>query len=147
MEDRIVEGQNIIDPIKLDELIECDADSGRGDSSVSSDVKEEEIPSHLQVGNEFTFRVTVLQAVGISTEYADIFCQFNFLHRHDEAFSTEPVKNTGKGTPLGFYHVQNVSFFFVLGGQSLAICSHVRAIGSDSPNRSVRVLTLWVSDV
>lgn len=32
------------------------------------------------------------------------------MHRHDEAFSTEPVKNTGKGTPLGFYHVQNVSF-------------------------------------
>lgn len=35
------------------------------------------------------------------------FC--SFLHRHDEAFSTEPVKNSGKGTPLGFYHVQNVS--------------------------------------
>lgn len=109
LEERIVEGHNAIDPIKLDELIECDADSGRGDSSVSSDVKEEEIPEHLAVGKEFTFRVTVLQAVGISTEYADIFCQFNFLHRHDEAFSTEPVKNTGKGTPLGFYHVQNIT--------------------------------------
>lgn len=36
----------------------------------------------------------------------------SFLHRHDEAFSTEPVKNTGKGTPLGFYHVQNVIFTF-----------------------------------
>ena len=33
----------------------------------------------------------------------------SFLHRHDEAFSTEPLKNTGKGPPLGFYHVQNVS--------------------------------------
>lgn len=32
----------------------------------------------------------------------------SFLHRHDEAFSTEPLKNTGKGAPLGFYHVQNV---------------------------------------
>lgn len=109
MEERIVEGQNNIDPIKLDELIECDADSGRGDSSVSSDLKEEEIPEHLLIGKEFTFRVTVLQAVGISQEYADVFCQFNFLHRHDEAFSTEPVKNTGKGTPLGFYHVQNIT--------------------------------------
>jgi hypothetical protein len=56
--------------------IDGDADSGRGDSSVSSDMKEEDLPEHLQVGNEFTFRVTVLQAVGISTEYADIFCQF-----------------------------------------------------------------------
>lgn len=33
---------------------------------------------------------------------------FSFLHRHDDAFSTEPVKNCGKGTPVGFYHVQNV---------------------------------------
>lgn len=56
--------------------IDGDADSGRGDSSVASDTKEEDLPEHLQVGNEFTFRVTVLQAVGISTEYADIFCQF-----------------------------------------------------------------------
>jgi kinesin family protein 1 len=53
-----------------------DADSGRGDSSVSSDMKEEELPEHLQSGVEFTFRVTVLQALGIATEYADIFCQF-----------------------------------------------------------------------
>ncbi|RZF34007.1 hypothetical protein LSTR_LSTR012352 [Laodelphax striatellus] len=91
---------------------EFDGDSGRGDSSISSEAaakEEEALPAHLAVGNEFTFRVTVLQAVGISTEYADIFCQFNFLHRHDEAFSTEPVKNTGKGTPLGFYHVQNIT--------------------------------------
>lgn len=33
----------------------------------------------------------------------------SFLHRHDEAFSTEPLKNNGRGSPLGFYHVQNVS--------------------------------------
>jgi hypothetical protein len=32
----------------------------------------------------------------------------SFLHRHDEAFSTEPLKNGGKSHPLGFYHVQNV---------------------------------------
>ncbi|XP_029002290.1 kinesin-like protein KIF1A isoform X6 [Betta splendens] len=64
---------------------------------------------HLKVGNVFTFRVTVLQASSISAEYADIFCQFNFIHRHDEAFSTEPLKNTGRGPPLGFYHVQNIA--------------------------------------
>lgn len=38
----------------------------------------------------------------------------SFLHRHDEAFSTEPLKNTGKGAPLGFYHVQNVSVHTVI---------------------------------
>uniref|UniRef100_A0A672ZHR2 plus-end-directed kinesin ATPase n=1 Tax=Sphaeramia orbicularis TaxID=375764 RepID=A0A672ZHR2_9TELE len=69
----------------------------------------EDLAGQLEVGSIFTFRVTVLQASGIPPEYADIFCQFNFLHRHDEAFSTEPLKNTGKGAPLGFYHVQNIS--------------------------------------
>ncbi|XP_017553478.1 kinesin-like protein KIF1A isoform X21 [Pygocentrus nattereri] len=64
---------------------------------------------HLKIGEVFTFRVTVLQASSISAEYADIFCQFNFIHRHDEAFSTEPLKNTGRGPPLGFYHVQNIA--------------------------------------
>ncbi|XP_030349935.1 kinesin-like protein KIF1A isoform X5 [Strigops habroptila] len=64
---------------------------------------------HLKLGSMFTFRVTVLQASSISAEYADIFCQFNFIHRHDEAFSTEPLKNTGRGPPLGFYHVQNIA--------------------------------------
>ncbi|XP_059923190.1 kinesin-like protein KIF1A isoform X4 [Gadus macrocephalus] len=64
---------------------------------------------HLKIGSLFTFRVTVLQAYSISAEYADIFCQFNFIHRHDEAFSTEPLKNTGRGPPLGFYHVQNIA--------------------------------------
>ncbi|XP_021916348.1 kinesin-like protein unc-104 isoform X6 [Zootermopsis nevadensis] len=111
--DKVEAEDNGKDSCKAEDIclteIDGDTDSGRGDSSVSSDAKEEDLPEHLQVGNEFTFRVTVLQAVGISTEYADIFCQFNFLHRHDEAFSTEPVKNTGKGPPLGFYHVQNIT--------------------------------------
>lgn len=40
------------------------------------DIKEEELPEHLKIGSTFTFRVTVLQASGISPEYADIFCQF-----------------------------------------------------------------------
>ncbi|XP_042194899.1 kinesin-like protein KIF1A isoform X10 [Callorhinchus milii] len=67
------------------------------------------IVEHLRIGSHFTFRVTVLQASSISAEYADIFCQFNFIHRQEEAFSTEPLKNTGRGPPLGFYHVQNVA--------------------------------------
>ncbi|XP_048831815.1 kinesin-like protein KIF1A isoform X2 [Brienomyrus brachyistius] len=64
---------------------------------------------HLKIGSAFTFRVTVLQASSIPAEYADIFCQFNFIHRHDEAFSTEPLKNTGRGPPLGFYHAQDIA--------------------------------------
>ncbi|XP_054061412.1 kinesin-like protein KIF1A isoform X15 [Rissa tridactyla] len=75
----------------------------------TSDGPLETALDHLKLGSIFTFRVTVLQASSISAEYADIFCQFNFIHRHDEAFSTEPLKNTGRGPPLGFYHVQNIA--------------------------------------
>lgn len=109
-DEKYIEGAN--DIMKLEELEHEDADSGRGDSSVASelhDSNEHEPGEHLQPGKEFTFRVTVLQATGIAAEYADIFCQFNFLHRHEEAFSTEPVKNSGSGAPLGFYHVQNIT--------------------------------------
>ncbi|KAH1165104.1 hypothetical protein KIL84_022663 [Mauremys mutica] len=76
---------------------------------VALDDPLEAVLDHLTLGSIFTFRVTVLQASSISAEYADIFCQFNFIHRHDEAFSTEPLKNTGRGPPLGFYHVQNIA--------------------------------------
>ncbi|XP_047676299.1 kinesin-like protein KIF1A isoform X7 [Tachysurus fulvidraco] len=76
---------------------------------VRGEAIQEQTLSHLKIGSSFTFRVTVLQASSISAEYADIFCQFNFIHRHDEAFSTEPLKNTGRGPPLGFYHVQNIT--------------------------------------
>ncbi|KXJ77862.1 hypothetical protein RP20_CCG006361 [Aedes albopictus] len=109
-DEKYIEGSN--DIMKLEELEQEDADSGRGDSSVASELhesNEHEPGEHLQPGKEFTFRVTVLQATGIAAEYADIFCQFNFLHRHEEAFSTEPVKNSGSGAPLGFYHVQNIT--------------------------------------
>lgn len=45
----------------------------------------------------------------------------SFLHRHDEAFSTEPLKNNGRGSPLGFYHVQNVSDLDVFAACSVCL--------------------------
>ncbi|XP_072222336.1 kinesin-like protein KIF1B isoform X12 [Leuresthes tenuis] len=109
---RIVEGQGqsseVITPSEeLNRINDMDLKMGNiADTKVSHG---EGLAGQLEVGSIFTFRVTVLQASSIPPEFADIFCQFNFLHRHDEAFSTEPLKNTGKGAPLGFYHVQNVS--------------------------------------
>uniref|UniRef100_A0A668VMQ9 plus-end-directed kinesin ATPase n=1 Tax=Oreochromis aureus TaxID=47969 RepID=A0A668VMQ9_OREAU len=84
-------------------------ETGISADEVNNNTCAEKALSHLKIGSTFTFRVTVLQASSISAEYADIFCQFNFIHRHDEAFSTEPLKNTGRGPPLGFYHVQNIT--------------------------------------
>ncbi|XP_067383257.1 kinesin-like protein KIF1B isoform X2 [Channa argus] len=109
---RIVEGQGqsseVITPSEeLNRISDMDLKLGNiADTKLSY---SDGLAGQLEVGSIFTFRVTMLQASGIPSEYADIFCQFNFLHRHDEAFSTEPLKNTGKGAPLGFYHVQNIS--------------------------------------
>ncbi|KAM9751382.1 kinesin-like protein KIF1B isoform 20-T20 [Menidia menidia] len=109
---RFVEGQGqsseVITPSEeLNRINDMDLKLGNiADTKLSPG---EGLAGQLEVGSIFTFRVTVLQASGIPPEYADIFCQFNFLHRHDEAFSTEPLKNSGKGAPLGFYHVQNIS--------------------------------------
>ncbi|XP_053086413.1 kinesin-like protein KIF1A isoform X9 [Pangasianodon hypophthalmus] len=109
---RIVEGegQNAEMVPSADEVNNntCAADQEDLDSTVKDGVLDGAL-DHLKIGEVFTFRVTVLQASSISAEYADIFCQFNFIHRHDEAFSTEPLKNTGRGPPLGFYHVQNIA--------------------------------------
>ncbi|XP_017277974.1 kinesin-like protein KIF1A isoform X7 [Kryptolebias marmoratus] len=119
---RIVEGegQNVEMGISADEVNNntCEATLDAPHSPVKSlglgldlplELSPEKSLTHLKIGSTFTFRVTVLQASSISAEYADIFCQFNFIHRHDEAFSTEPLKNTGRGPPLGFYHVQNIT--------------------------------------
>ncbi|NWZ23020.1 KIF1B protein, partial [Asarcornis scutulata] len=112
---RIVEGQGqnsevITPPEEINRINELDLKSATLlDGKMTMEGFTEEIGNHLKLGSVFTFRVTVLQASGILPEYADIFCQFNFLHRHDEAFSTEPLKNNGRGTPLGFYHVQNIA--------------------------------------
>ncbi|KAM6924748.1 kinesin-like protein KIF1B isoform 9-T9 [Xenentodon cancila] len=109
---RIVEGQGqsseVITPSEELNRI-ADMDLKLGNIADTKMCHGEGLAGQLEVGSTFTFRVTVLQASGVPPEYADIFCQFNFLHRHDEAFSTEPLKNAGKGAPLGFYHVQNIS--------------------------------------
>ncbi|XP_028369550.1 kinesin-like protein KIF1B isoform X13 [Phyllostomus discolor] len=112
---RIVEGQGqssevITPPEEISRMNDLDLKSSTLlDGKMVMEGFSEEIGHHLKLGSAFTFRVTVLQASGILPEYADIFCQFNFLHRHDEAFSTEPLKNNGRGSPLGFYHVQNIA--------------------------------------
>lgn len=73
----------------------------------SSDLLPNELLQRL--GDEYQFRVTILEASHIPVEYEDIFCQFNFLHQHQEAYSTEPIKNQGKaGAALSFLHLQNV---------------------------------------
>ncbi|XP_028300561.1 kinesin-like protein KIF1A isoform X9 [Gouania willdenowi] len=110
---RIVEGEGQSAEMapSADEVNNNTSGAEESESPVKAggETTSDESLEHLRLGDVFTFRVTVLQASSISGEYADIFCQFNFIHRHDEAFSTEPLKNTGRGPPLGFYHVQNIA--------------------------------------
>ena len=70
---------------------------------------EEQMKNSLKLGSEFTFRVIILQIIGIQKEYRDVFCQFNFLHKQNEAFSTEPIKNSGTGPAPGFFRIQNIT--------------------------------------
>jgi kinesin family member 1 len=103
-DDRVVEGQG-------SGTQETDVEHGtktQPEDSAAADDKES-LPDHLSLGKDFTFRITVLHAVSIPTEYSDVFCQFNFLNHHDEAFSTEPIRNASKATPLSFFHVQNIT--------------------------------------
>ncbi|GMR36091.1 hypothetical protein PMAYCL1PPCAC_06286, partial [Pristionchus mayeri] len=65
------------------------------------------LPSHMTRDQDFSFSISVKQAEDVSNDYSDVFCQFNFLHRHDEAFSTEPMKHSG-GKPIVFDHTQHV---------------------------------------
>jgi hypothetical protein len=71
-------------------------------------IDESQLPAHLKIGSQFKFRIIIVEVSGISSEYSDIFCQFNFMHQNDEAFSTEPIPNTTKDPPLGFFHIQDV---------------------------------------
>lgn len=69
-------------------------------------INDNELPNHLKLNNEYTFRIIILEVSGISSDYHDIFCQFNFIHRNNESFSTEPLQNSGKDDPpLGFFHI------------------------------------------
>lgn len=56
-------------------FVSCLLDTSEARGEIEEDAGSQ-LPQHLKLGSEFTFRVTVLQAVGISREYADIFCQF-----------------------------------------------------------------------
>ncbi|KRZ73650.1 Kinesin-like protein, partial [Trichinella papuae] len=113
LEDRVVEG-NSSEQLNLNaeghgrsiNTLESSAIVGKSFGKTSS--ASLEFPAHMKEDQEFIFRVTVLQALKVPPEFIDLFCQFNFLHRHDEAFSTEPIKNNGKEA-LSFYYVQNLS--------------------------------------
>lgn len=73
------------------------------------DSEEILLKNDLKIGSEITFRVIILQIIGIQKEYRDVFCQFNFLHKQNEAFSTEPIKNSGTGPAPGFFRIQNIT--------------------------------------
>ena len=68
-----------------------------------------------QLGVEYQFRLIIIEALDIPSTYEDIFCQFNFLHQHHEAYSTEPIKNQSSADlSLELNHIQNVSGGFLL---------------------------------
>ncbi|XP_033095847.1 kinesin-like protein KIF1A isoform X3 [Anneissia japonica] len=106
---RIVEGQR--ENSDLDLLEHCNDDTDKDEIALNIPFESfVEPPEHMKIGSKMCFRVTVLQGMGISSEYADIFCQFNLLPQKDGCFSTDPVKNRRSGGRpiLAFYHNQDI---------------------------------------
>lgn len=105
---KLAEAQKLIDKRKK-HITTSEEFEEQSDSAFESEQCNDQF-AHLTTNEEFLFRVSILQLSGLSKDYADVFCQFNFRHRHHEAFSTESIKNTGKGgRTSGFYRVQNIS--------------------------------------
>lgn len=74
----------------------------------TSNVEQENSSNkHLRLGSQFTFRITILQAIDLPKSYSDVFCQYSFIHQPSEVFSTEQIKNTRP--PSGFFSVQNIT--------------------------------------
>uniref|UniRef100_A0AC35TYZ4 Kinesin-like protein unc-104 n=1 Tax=Rhabditophanes sp. KR3021 TaxID=114890 RepID=A0AC35TYZ4_9BILA len=95
----------------------CQTDSYRkGNGASTNDERDDnqkqeliiDYPQHIIKDAEFHFKVIVLEAINVPEQFSDIFCQFNFLHRHDEAFSTEPSRNTAGKSILPFGHSQEM---------------------------------------
>uniref|UniRef100_A0A6G1SN16 Kinesin-like protein unc-104 n=1 Tax=Aceria tosichella TaxID=561515 RepID=A0A6G1SN16_9ACAR len=82
----------------------CPKESGATDTL---NKREENSNKHLRLGSQFTFRITILQAIDLPKSYSDVFCQYSFIHQPDEVFSTEQIKNTRP--PSGFFSVQNIT--------------------------------------
>lgn len=91
----------------------CEEDENDEDISTSSQpsVRDTSPNKHLEPGSQFTFRITILQAIDLPRSYSDVFCQYSFIHQRDEIFSTEPIKNTRP--PSGFFRVQNITVMTV----------------------------------
>ncbi|VDK76811.1 unnamed protein product [Dibothriocephalus latus] len=69
----------------------------------------DDLPSHLRLGCQFQFRVTILEVHGICNVFDDIFCQFFFENKRAEVYSTDPLPNRQPTSRIEFCQVQSVS--------------------------------------
>lgn len=100
------------------------ADSTTSESDVITEecsrrpwLNEEYLPEHLQIGEVFWWKITILAIRGLPSHYTSVFCQFSLPGKPDEVYSTEPVENTKDGENLEFCQIQkftvNVTRAFV----------------------------------
>ncbi|KAF5395158.1 hypothetical protein PHET_06882, partial [Paragonimus heterotremus] len=94
-----------------------------------------ELCGTLKLGSDITFRITVLQMTGISTEFTEVFCQYFFQHQPNEIFCTKPMKNSPDSELVGFYHAQQISLFLVVTTVGISNCS---------PNSSLTMIGLFL---
>ena len=71
--------ENVIS--RTESAVSRDAAESEKLAAAERDSAELDLPAHLKIGSKFTFRVSILQASGISPQYEDIFCQFKYVGR------------------------------------------------------------------
>lgn len=91
----------LLDPELKDEEVFVDLD-------LSDDDPSDRLA--LSVGDEFTFRIVILQIINLDKKYADVIVNFNFLNCLDEAFS-ERITTSSMNTAntIGFFSIQNIT--------------------------------------
>jgi kinesin family protein 1 len=90
----------------IDESKEEKEDKDKDKDKVEEEGQEANQPSSSEE-DEFVFRVVLLQVLELDKEYNDVFCNFHFLHRAHEAFTSEPIR--GSQRAAGFFHIQNIA--------------------------------------
>lgn len=73
-----------------------------------NDDEEETDRIELKLGDEFTFGIVICNVKDLDKKFTNVLCNFNFLHRLDEAFSGQTATTFNKSKESTIYSVQSI---------------------------------------
>uniref|UniRef100_A0A1I7X3K2 PH domain-containing protein n=1 Tax=Heterorhabditis bacteriophora TaxID=37862 RepID=A0A1I7X3K2_HETBA len=88
--------------------------------SLEDETSQLQFPAHMKENEEFCFRVVVLQAIDVSEQYSDVFCQFNrrlstkLSFQQPSLVISTPVKSKKANAPIpnkyAIFNLKNNNF-------------------------------------